>query len=114
MKSILVRNSSIPKALSWFFPVAAITLWPFILIRPGYDTDRLINHEKIHIVQYNELLVLGFLLLYLWDWVVGLLKYRSTKTAYYQIRFEQEARFGEGQEDYLEKRPKHSWLRFKV
>ena len=28
-----------------------------------------INHESIHIRQYNELFVLGFLLIYLWDWV---------------------------------------------
>ena len=40
---ILVKNSKIPRALSWVIDVYAITLWPFVFIR--YEgNDRTINH----------------------------------------------------------------------
>ena len=114
MKAIFVPNSRIPALVSWFFPVAAIALWPFVFVRKGYDTPRLISHEAIHIKQYNELLVVGFLILYIYDWVKGLIRYRSTKTAYYQIRFEQEARAGEHDPEYPNTREKYAWRNFQV
>lgn len=114
MKPIVVRNSIVPKLVSWFFPVAAITLWPFIFIRPKHDTERLINHECIHIRQYNECLVLGFIVIYLWDWFVGLIKYKDPKKAYLQIRVEQEARAWDTDSSYLDSRQKFAWRVFKV
>ena len=72
MKAIIVRNSRIPKMLSWFMEIGGITLFPFIFIR-GEGDDRLINHESIHITQYAKLFVVGFLFLYLWDFVLGLI-----------------------------------------
>jgi len=114
MKPIVIRNSIVPSLVSWFFPVAAITLWPFIFIRPKYDSKRLINHESIHIRQYNECLVLGFIAVYLWDWVVGLLKYKNFKEAYLQIRMEQEARAWDTDYGYLEARQSYAWRMFKV
>ena len=114
MRPIVVRDSRVPKLFSWFFPVAAITLWPFIFIKKGYDNERLINHEAIHIRQYNELLVIGFALLYIYDWVVGLVRYRSFYVAYHFIRFEQEAReFGDDQ-TYLTRRKPYAWKAFDV
>jgi len=114
MRPIIVRNSRVPKLFSWFFPVAAITLWPFIFIIDGWDNERLVNHETIHIKQYNELLVLGFVLLYIYDWMVGLVKYKSFYVAYHFIRFEQEARKFEDDPTYLTKRTPYAWKAFKV
>lgn len=113
MKPIIIRKSRIPALVSWFFPVAAITLWPFIFIREGYDTRLLINHEKIHIRQYNEMLVLGFLLVYIYDWVVGLVRHKNARQAYLSIRLEQEAREFENDDNYLEDRPAFNWKRYK-
>lgn len=114
MKTIFVRNSRIPALVSWFFPVAAITLWPFVFIREGYDTQRLITHETIHIKQYNELFVVGFLFLYIYDWVHGLIRYRDTQRAYQQIRFEQEAYMYDNVEAYPQTRRRFSWRQFSV
>ena len=111
---IIVRNSIVPKLASIFFSVGGITLWPFIFIREGCDTPKLINHEMIHIKQCNELFVIGQYLLYAWDFIVGLVKYRSVIKAYKRVRFEQEAYMHAHDLNYLDKRPKFAWRKFKV
>ena len=110
---IIVKNSKIPKMLSWVIDVYAITLWPFVFIRDE-GNDRTINHETIHIKQYNELLVIGFLVLYLYDWVHGLIKYRDSQKAYYRIRFEQEAYENDQNILYVPSRKRFSWRNYSV
>ena len=110
---ILVKNSKIPRALSWVIDVYAITLWPFVFIRDE-GNDRTINHETIHIRQYNELFVIGFLFLYVFDWIHGLIKYKDKQKAYYKIRFEQEAYNNDNNMSYLEDRKKFAWRNYKV
>ena len=113
MKPIIVKNSRIPKILSWFMEVGGITLFPFIFIR-GEGDDRLINHESIHIAQYSELFVVGFFLLYIWDFIHGLIKYKNYNDAYRSIKFEREAYSFEADPHYLEYREPYAWRRFKV
>lgn len=113
MKPIIVKNSKVPKIMSLVINVHAITLWPFIFIRDDGD-ERLIRHESIHIKQYNELFVVGFLILYLYDWVKGLIKYKDKTKAYYNIRFEQEAYMYDAVDGYLETRSKYEWSKFSV
>lgn len=110
---IVITNSIVPKLLSWVINAYAITLWPFVFIRDE-GNDRTINHETIHIKQYNELLVVGFLGLYLWDWLHGLAKYRNGQTAYYRIRFEQEAYENDKDVNYLVNRKSFAWRQYKV
>ena len=114
MNPIIVKNSIVPKLLSWFFRISAITLWPFIFIRKNHATPSLINHEKIHIRQCNELLVIGQYILYSWDFLHGLMKYRSIKKAYRQVRFEQEAYENQHDLNYLNVRPKYNWRKYTV
>ena len=57
MKPIIIKNSKLPEAISWFMDVGGVTLFPFIFIK-GEGNDRLIRHETIHIKQYAETLVL--------------------------------------------------------
>jgi len=110
---IVIRNSNIPQLLSVVIDVYAITLWPFIFIRDdGNETT--IRHETIHIKQYNELLVIGFLFLYTYDWLVGLIKYQNKAEAYFNIRFEQEAYSNQKDENYLSSRQKFAWLSYRV
>jgi len=113
MKAIIVKNSKVPKMLSWFINARAITLFPFIFIKDGGD-ERLINHELIHIAQYRELFVVGFLLIYLWDFVIGLIKYKNYNDAYRSIRFEREAYSFDADPHYLEYRQSYAWKQFKV
>ncbi len=86
--------------------VAAITLFPFIILRRPEMKKRkkLINHEKIHIQQQLELLIIGFYIWYLLEYVIRLLRYQNHYSAYRQISFEQEAYDNEDNPDYLANR----------
>ena len=90
MKPIIIIALKFLKALSFVIDICAITLWPFIIAREEMSED-LLNHESIHIAQQKELLVVFFYLLYGWDYLKGLIKYKDKEKAYYRIRFEQEA-----------------------
>lgn len=69
----------------------AITLWPFVLVRTDVTiTDRLLNHESIHGEQQLEMMLIGFYLWYVVEWLVRLCI--DSKTAYRNISFEREAR----------------------
>ena len=113
MKPIIVKSDKFLDSVSWFFKVGGITLFPFIIVREKTNKTT-INHESIHIAQYIELLVIGFLILYLWDWVRGLIKYKDTNVAYRKIRFEQEAYECQRRFTYLDKREWFAWKKYKV
>lgn len=89
------------------FPVKggffAINLFGIIFaVRKLSDTE--LNHERIHTAQQRELLYIGFYLWYVAEWLWLLCKYRNRMTAYYRIRFEQEAYRHERELDYLKRR----------
>ena len=110
---IIIKNSIIPKLFSIFINVYAITLFPFIFIRDE-GNQRTINHESIHFRQQRELLVIFFYILYVADWIRGLIKYRSKSYAYMRIRFEQEAYDYDMHDFYLIARKRNSWKKYKV
>jgi len=110
MKPIIIRNSRIPKLLSWVINIRAITLFPFIIIKDEGD-ETLINHESIHIKQQLELLVVGFYLWYLIDYLYKFIKYDDGAQAYYNIIFEKEAYDNENDLEYLSKRKFWGFLR---
>lgn len=115
MKPIVIKSDIVPKLASFFMPVAAITLWPFIFVKKVYGDDaKLINHESIHIQQQIELLVVGFYIVYLYDWLRGLIKYRDASRAYFRIRFEQEAYRFDDNMSYLNIREKYAWRKYKI
>ena len=110
MKPVIIKNSKIPKLLSWFINIRAITLFPFIIIKDEGD-EILIRHESIHIRQQLELLVVGFYLWYLIDYIIQFCKTGDTTAAYYNIIFEREAYDNQGDKDYLSKRRLWEFLR---
>jgi len=127
MKPIIINNSWIPVFLSKLSPldVWAVTIWPFIFCK-GEISKCTENHESIHIEQYNDLFVIGFLLIYYWDYMHGYIKYRndisginpsgkayssSGNKAYYRIRAEQEAYENENDRKYLSARKRYEWLK---
>ena len=105
---MIIKNSIIPKLCSWFFEVEAITLWPFIFCRgePDVITE---NHEKIHLAQMRETFVIGFYVIYLYEFLRNLEKYKNTDIAYLLIRFERECYDNQYDSDYLTTRKTHSW-----
>lgn len=91
----------------------AITLYPFILLRYRQDEkdQRLINHEKIHLRQQLELLVLLFYLWYLLEYLVGRIKGQGHYQSYRNISFEREAYTHEADNTYLQQRPAFAFFR---
>ena len=112
---MIIKAPKFLSLISYFNPkrVIGITLYPFIFVDDTSNV-KLINHESIHLAQYKELFVIGFLLLYLYDWTIGLIKYKDFYKAYRQIRFEQEAYQHETNLNYLILRKKNSWKRYQV
>ncbi|HCX22224.1 MAG TPA: hypothetical protein DHN29_09935 [Cytophagales bacterium] len=89
--------------LSWIINIRAITLFPFIFIADEGD-DVLIQHESIHIRQQLELLVIGFYIIYVIDYVIKYFKYGNGPQAYRNIVFEQEAYNNQHEKGYLSRR----------
>lgn len=108
---IVVKNSKIPERLSWFINIRAITLWPFMIWRDEPD-ERTINHERIHIRQQLELLVLPFYILYGAFWIYHRAKGLSSSEAYHALPFELEAYDNDGDVDYLGKRKLFAWTKY--
>ena len=110
---IVIEDSSIPKYLSVFISIGAITLWPFVIARNKLNPKTL-RHETIHIRQQQELLLVGFYLMYTYYWLKGLWTSRGdSQVAYYTIPFEQEAYDNEHDEEYLNTRKRFAWWRYR-
>lgn len=95
-------------------PVRGIALYPFILLND--DTDRydlhLLNHEKIHLRQEIEMLVLPFYIWYLLEYLWHRLKTKTHHEAYMKISFEKEAYQNDHNLNYLKTRPFWKFLKF--
>lgn len=91
-----------------------ITLWPFIVMRDkGLKEDAsFINHERIHLRQQLELLVLPFFVIYFLEYLYRLLQYRDNYLAYRNISFEREAYRNEMHLEYLKEKKFWSFVRF--
>lgn len=96
-----------------FLPAAAMAVFPFILVKKAsYRSDVvLIQHEKIHLQQQLELLVMPFYLFYLFHYLVNLIRYRNHEKAYLLIIFEREAYKHDNDENYLVNRRFCAWIR---
>lgn len=115
-----------------FSNVIGITIYPFIFIRKNLpkhiDTSELINHEKIHIAQQREFILisvifllflgfkwwsfLGYFTFYLWyvlEWFFRLFK---KENAYRNISFEREAYSNDTNLNYLNKRKPFRWFTY--
>ena len=91
-----------------------ITLWPFVVLKDNSlkDDAVFLNHERIHLRQQSELLVLFFYVWYGLEFMVRLLQYRNKFMAYKNISFEREAYRYETDLSYLKSRRIFGFLRF--
>jgi hypothetical protein len=105
---VIVAKYLIPKGYR------GLTVFPFVLIKYRFDKENivLVNHEKIHIRQQLELLVLPFFLWYFVEYAVRLLQYKNANLAYRNISFEREAYANELDLDYLETRSFFRFLKY--
>jgi hypothetical protein len=92
-------------------------IFPFILIKPGISSPKkefIINHEKIHFKQALELLVIGFYILYAFNFIINIFIYKfNTRSAYKNIIFEKEAYGNQNNLNYLNSRKLFSFLKRK-
>lgn len=91
-----------------------ITIFPFMFLK--YKTLKenlvLINHEKIHLRQQLEMLIIPFFIFYSLEFLIRLVQYRNWKVAYSNISFEREAYRKEKDLDYLKTRPFWAFVKF--
>lgn len=76
------------------------------------ELTTLLNHERIHVRQQLELLILPFFVIYVAEWLILLLKYKNKKLAYRNISFEKEAYDKADDWDYLKHRRPYIWLSY--
>jgi len=114
---VFFENSKVPVWLSKFAPIeiSAITLGLVVFAR-GTLSQRTKRHETIHYYQYLETFIIGFLLIYFFDYLYcAVIKKKGfTRDAYRSIRFEQEAYANDDDEEYLNNRIKYSWINYRL
>jgi len=91
-----------------------MAFFPFILIRDKklVQDITLLNHERIHLRQQAELLILPFYLWYIIEYLIRLIIYKNKRRAYRNISFEREAYANENNIEYLNKRKLWTFLKY--
>ena len=110
---IIISNKAFVKLIT-FNVAKAITIFPFIfLIDRKLKKDKvLLNHERIHIRQQLELLIIPFYIWYLIEFLIKLLKYKSRNIAYLNISFEKEAYQNEHDFNYIKSKKVWSFIKY--
>jgi hypothetical protein len=93
----------------------AVSIWPFVWVRNKKEacSDKILLHqEKIHHQQQKELLLIGFFVWYLLEFLGLYLKYQNAKKAYRQVSFEKEAYENEHNLDFLKNRKRWNFMRY--
>lgn len=91
-----------------------LSIWPFIFLK-NIELKKdlvLINHEKIHLQQQKELLIIPFYLFYFFEWMVHSIRYMDFYKGYQNISFEREAYFNEKNLEYLSDRPAFNFIKY--
>lgn len=92
-----------------------ITLFPFIILssKDLHNLDQIILHERIHIKQQLELLIVGFYIWYVLEYLFRLYQYDwNHMKAYRNISFEREAYARDCEDSYLKERPLWAFLNY--
>ena len=105
---VLVFKYVVPKGFRGF------TFFPFVFLSDKKDKSHmvLLHHERIHIKQQLELLIVLFFVWYFVEYLVRLIQYKDRREAYYNISFEREAYTKEKDLDYIKKRPFWNFLKY--
>ena len=105
---LIVAKYLIPKGYS------GLAAFPFVLVKKeGYKENRIfINHEKIHLRQQLELLIVPFFIWYSLEFLLRWYQYRDKNLAYRNLSFEREAYANESNLEYLKTRKYFSFLNY--
>lgn len=105
---ILVSRYIVPRGY------LGITIFPFVFVKhENLKLDEaLINHERIHLRQQLEFLILPFFMWYIVEFFIRYIQFRNWSLAYKNISFEREAYKEECSKDFLKKRPFLNFLQY--
>lgn len=105
---ILVFKYLVPRGYT------GISIFPFIFLskKALKSSKTFINHEKIHLRQQLELLVIPFYIWYGLEFFIRLLQYKNWHRAYVNISFEREAYTNEFDLEYLNRRKFWSFFKY--
>lgn len=97
-----------------FLPIDAITIFPFIFLKKSKlpVIKSWIQHERIHLHQQAELLIVVFYLLYTISYFAGIIRFRSHQKAYRAIIFEREAYAEQNTSNYLTTRKPFAFIKY--
>jgi len=105
---LIVAKYLIPKGYR------GMAVFPFVLVK--YDFDKMnktfVNHEKIHLRQQLEMLILPFFIWYFLEYLIRLIQYKNAALAYQNISFEREAYANETDFNYLKNRTFFQFLKY--
>lgn len=105
---LIVAKYLIPKGYR------GMAVFPFILIKYDFDKSNgvFVNHEKIHLRQQMEMLIIPFFVWYVLEYLIRLVQYQNMDLAYRNISFEREAYAKETELDYLKNRSFFQFLNY--
>jgi hypothetical protein len=105
---VIVSRYLIPKGFR------GITLFPFIVVSEKVLKQDMVvvNHEKIHIRQQLELLIVPFFIWYGIEFLVRYCIYKDKNKAYRNLSFEREAYANEKDLSYLRQRSFWRFLKY--
>ncbi|MDO5510201.1 MAG: hypothetical protein Q4F57_05860 [Weeksellaceae bacterium] len=92
----------------------ALAFYPFIILKNAdlRGNKVLVNHEKIHLRQQIEMLIVPFYLWYITEFLIRYVRYGNGLQAYFNLSFEREAYSNEGDFSYLKNRRFWQFLRY--
>jgi hypothetical protein len=105
---LIVSKYLIPKGFR------GLTVFPLVFLKSADSKSNLVllNHEKIHLRQQLELLILPFFVWYFLEFLYLLIKYKERNSAYRNISFEKEAYANEKDLHYIKQRSSWRFLKY--
>jgi len=104
---LVIHNKYIPFGKKY----GAINLFGTVFAKRQLSSTDM-NHEYIHTLQQRELLFVCFYLLYFIEWLIRLVQFRDSHTAYRNISFEREAYKNMRNKNYSKQRRIFAWSRY--
>ena len=105
---IIIKNKIIP-----FGNYKAMNLFGIIFTKSSLSEIEL-NHEKIHTKQMLELLIIGFYLWYIIEYLlIRIFGNKDSQTdRYHEVSFEEEAHNNDTNLNYLKNRKPFNWIKY--
>jgi hypothetical protein len=105
---ILVTKYLIPKGYR------GLAVFPFVFVKYRLDKENgtFVNHERIHLRQQLEMLVIPFFIWYFMEFLIRFMQFKKWSLAYQNISFERESHANENDFEYLNQRSFFAFLKY--